>query len=64
MVGGLRGRFTGPGDVASLDEALAGLQHQITAGYRTFCFKPSMFTDELDGVVDVCRSVVRGLSSY
>ena len=63
MVGGLRGRFTGPDDVAGLDEALDGIGAQIAAGYRTFCFKPSMFTDDLEGVVDVCRAVVGGLAS-
>jgi len=63
MVGGLRGRFVRSDDVASVEEALEQLDSQIAAGYRTFCFKPSMFTDELGGVVDVCHSVVRGLSS-
>jgi hypothetical protein len=48
MVGGLRGRFEGSHDVASVGEALERLEPQITAGYRIFCFKPSVFTDELD----------------
>lgn len=63
MVGGLRGRFADPHGVASLEEALEGIGAQISAGYRTFCFKPSMFIDELDAVGDVCRSVVSALAA-
>jgi alkanesulfonate monooxygenase SsuD/methylene tetrahydromethanopterin reductase-like flavin-dependent oxidoreductase (luciferase family) len=63
MVGGLRGVFTSADGVANLHDALAALQSQVASGYRTFCFKPSMFTDELDQVGDICRDVVRGLAS-
>lgn len=58
MVGGIRGRFHRSDDVASLDEALDGVREQLDAGYTTICFKPSMFTDEQTGVIDVCRRVV------
>ncbi len=63
MVGGLRGIFRGSDDVASLRVALDALPEQISSGYRTFCFKPSMFTDCRDDIVAVCRSVVQELAS-
>ena len=55
------GRFTGTDDVADLDEALAAVPEKVAAGYRSICFKPSMFTDSLDEVPDVCRRVVAAL---
>jgi probable F420-dependent oxidoreductase len=58
MVGGIRGRFAGPGGVADLDEALRSVPGQIAAGFGSICFKPSMFTDDPDAVGDVCRRVV------
>ncbi len=54
MVGGIRGRFGSANDVASLDEALDGVRGQVERGYATICFKPSMFTDDCDDVVNVC----------
>src|SRR5580692_2016443 len=63
MVGGIRGRFTGANDVASLDEALDGVREQLAMGYSTICFKPSMFTDERDDIVNVCSRVVEFLAS-
>src|ERR1700689_912890 len=63
MVGGIRGRFAGANDVASLDDALAGVREQLAMGYSTICFKPSMFTDERDDVVNVCSRVVEFLTS-
>ena len=63
LVGGIRGSFTGPNDVASLDEALQSVAEQVKAGYATICFKPSMFTDDLDGVAAVCERVVQFLSA-
>jgi hypothetical protein len=63
MVGGIRGRFAGANDVASLDGALEGVRAQLTMGYSTICFKPSMFTDERDDVVNVCTRVVEFLAS-
>jgi probable F420-dependent oxidoreductase len=53
MVGGIRGRFVDANDVASLDDALEGVREQLAVGYSTICFKPSMFTDDRDDVVNV-----------
>ncbi len=64
MVGGIRGRFEGADDVASLDEALEGVVEQLERGYSTICFKPSMFTDSLEGVVEVSARVVEYLSQF
>jgi hypothetical protein len=58
MVGGIRGRFAGANDVASLERALEGVREQLALGYSTICFKPSMFTDDRDDVVTVCERVV------
>ena len=61
MVGGIRGSFSGPDGVASLDDALEGVRDQLAGGYSTICFKPSMFTDAQSGVIEVCRRVVEYL---
>lgn len=63
MVGGIRGRFVGANDVASLDDALEGVREQLAIGYTTICFKPSMFADDRDGVEDVSARVVSFLAS-
>jgi probable F420-dependent oxidoreductase len=63
MVGGIRGRFADANTVASLDEALDGVREQLAMGYSTICFKPSMFTDDRDDVVNVCARVVEFLTS-
>jgi probable F420-dependent oxidoreductase len=63
MVGGIRGRFAHANDVASLDEALDGVREQLAMGYSTICFKPSMFTDEREDVINVCTRVVEFLTS-
>lgn len=63
MVGGIRGRFVDANNVASLDEALDGVREQLALGYSTICFKPSMFTDDLDDVVNICARVVEFLST-
>ncbi len=64
MVGGVRGTFLSPHDVADLDVALDSLADQVASGYRTFCFKPSMFTDDLRGVAAVSERVVRRLGEW
>ena len=64
MVGGLRGRFHTPNDVADLDDAFEAMHEQVTSGYRTFCFKPSMFTDELSDVGRVAERVVQRLGEW
>ncbi len=61
LIGGIRGRFNGPSGVADLDEALATIPAKVEAGYRSICFKPSMFTDDLRQVGAVCRRVVEAL---
>ena len=58
LVGGIRGRFPGPDAVADLDEALRAVPGQIARGFTSICFKPSMFTDDVAVVGDVCRRVV------
>jgi probable F420-dependent oxidoreductase len=63
MVGGIRGSFRGPNDVASLDQALESVREQLDMGYSTICFKPSMFTDGRRDVVRVCERVVQFLSA-
>jgi len=62
MVGGIRGRFVDANSVASLDEALEGVREQLANGYSSICFRPSMFTDDRDGVKNVCERVVGFLS--
>jgi alkanesulfonate monooxygenase SsuD/methylene tetrahydromethanopterin reductase-like flavin-dependent oxidoreductase (luciferase family) len=63
LIGGIRGRFTGTDDVADLDEALATLPAKVAEGYRSICFKPSMFTDHLADLPDICRRVVAALDT-
>jgi alkanesulfonate monooxygenase SsuD/methylene tetrahydromethanopterin reductase-like flavin-dependent oxidoreductase (luciferase family) len=58
MVGGIRGRFHGPDDVADVEAALAGLPRQIEQGFTTICFKPAMFCRSADEVADLCRRLV------
>lgn len=58
MVGGIRGRFEGVDDVASLDEALDDLPRQLAQGFTTICFKPAMFVESADQVPDLCADLV------
>ena len=58
MVGGIRGRFPTPDGVADLAEAAASIPAQVERGFRTICFKPSMFTDDPREVGRVCRELV------
>jgi probable F420-dependent oxidoreductase len=64
MVGGLRGTFRSSDTVADLDEAFEDVSPQVASGYRTFCFKPSMFTDDLDDVGRIAARVVRRLGEW
>jgi len=41
--------------------ALATIPAKVAAGYRSICFKPSMFTDDVGEVARVCRAVVAAL---
>jgi alkanesulfonate monooxygenase SsuD/methylene tetrahydromethanopterin reductase-like flavin-dependent oxidoreductase (luciferase family) len=58
LVGGIRGRFTGPDDIADLDEALADLPRQLAQGFTTICFKPAMFARSAGEVGGLCRELV------
>ena len=50
-------------DVADLDEALATIPDKVASGYRSICFKPSMFTDHVADLPDICRRVVAALDT-
>jgi hypothetical protein len=58
LVGGIRGRFTGPDGIADLDEALADLPRQLAQGFTTICFKPAMFVRSAAEVGGLCRELV------
>ena len=57
-VGGIRGRFAGTDDLADVDEALEAVPEQVARGFRSICFKPSMFTNDAADVGRLCRHVV------
>lgn len=61
LIGGIRGHFDGPSGVADLGVALAAIPAKVDAGYRSICFKPSMFTDDVGDVGAICRRVVKAL---
>jgi hypothetical protein len=58
MVGGIRGTFHGPDDLADLDQALESLPRQLAQGYTTICFKPAMFIDHVREMPAFCRELV------
>jgi probable F420-dependent oxidoreductase len=58
IVGGIRPRFPDDDHPGDLDEAAEAIGPQLEAGYTTICFKPSMFTDDLAAVPDLCRRLV------
>jgi alkanesulfonate monooxygenase SsuD/methylene tetrahydromethanopterin reductase-like flavin-dependent oxidoreductase (luciferase family) len=58
VVGGIRGRFPGPDDVADLVEAAQAIPAQLEQGYTTICFKPSQYTDDPAQVAALCRELV------
>ena len=58
MVGGIRGVFHGPDDLADLDQALESLPRQLAQGYTTICFKPAMFIDDVSEMNAFCRELV------
>jgi probable F420-dependent oxidoreductase len=61
MVGGTRGDFPDAEHPADLDRALDSIPAQIERGFRTFCLKPSQFTDDPDAVGDLVRRAVARL---
>jgi len=58
LVGGIRGTFHGPDDLADLDQALESLPRQLAQGYTTICFKPAMFIDHVGEMDAFCRELV------
>ena len=59
LVGGIRGTFAAPHDVADLEQALLDLPRQLEQGFTTICFKPAMFARTADEVPDLCARLVR-----
>jgi len=58
LVGGIRGTFHGPDDVADVDLALADLPLQVAQGFTTICVKPAMFCRTVEEVPALCRHLV------
>jgi probable F420-dependent oxidoreductase len=58
MIGGIRGTFADETSVAGLAQAAEAIPAQLAAGYTSICFKPSMFTDDIDEVGPLCRELV------
>jgi probable F420-dependent oxidoreductase len=58
LVGGIRGRFADEASVADLAEAAEAIPGQLAQGYTSICFKPSMFTDDIEQVGPLCRELV------
>lgn len=57
-VGGTRGVFAGPDQVANLDQALAAIPEQLARGFTTICVKPSQFIDDSPRMGGFCRELV------
>ena len=62
MVGGTRGEFLSADRPADLDRALEAIPPQLERGFRTFCLKPSQFTDDPSEVGPICERVVARLA--
>jgi probable F420-dependent oxidoreductase len=58
MVGGIRGTFTDETSVADLARAAEAIPAQLAQGYTSICFKPSMFTDDIEQVGPLCQDLV------
>jgi probable F420-dependent oxidoreductase len=56
-VGGIRGTFAAPDQVADLDQALAAIPAMMARGFTTICVKPSQFIDEAARLGDFCREL-------
>jgi alkanesulfonate monooxygenase SsuD/methylene tetrahydromethanopterin reductase-like flavin-dependent oxidoreductase (luciferase family) len=59
LVGGIRGTFPDATGVADLPRALESIPGQLERGFTSICFKPSQYTDSLEGVGPLCREIVR-----
>ena len=58
MIGGIRGTFADETSVADLARAAEAIPGQLAQGYTSICFKPSMFTDDIEQVGPLCRDLV------
>lgn len=63
LIGGTRARFNGPNDCADLAESMLDIPDQVSAGYTTFCIKPSQHTDEPGDVGPLVETMVRHLET-
>jgi probable F420-dependent oxidoreductase len=61
LIGGIRGRFPQPDAVADLDEALQQVPGELARGATSICFKPSMYTDRVEELQEVCARVVEAV---
>jgi probable F420-dependent oxidoreductase len=60
VIGGLRPRFPDERRPADLAEAAErSLPPQLAAGYTSFCFNPSQYTDDAAAIPALCRDLVR-----
>jgi probable F420-dependent oxidoreductase len=64
LVGGIRGTFADDASVADLAQAAEAIPGQLAQGYTSICFKPSMFTDDIERVGTLCRELVARVASY
>jgi probable F420-dependent oxidoreductase len=63
MVGGMRAVFPDDDHPADVQRALESVPPQLELGFRTFCFKPSQFTDDPAEVPAIARAFVRGVEA-
>ena len=56
-VGGTRGTFSRPDQVADLDQALAAVPALMARGFTTICVKPSQFIDDATAMAGFCREL-------
>ena len=61
LIGGIRPTFTADDRPADLDVALADVPEIVARGFRTICFKPNQYTDDVREVASLCRRVVRAV---
>ena len=62
LVGGTRAAFPGPDSVADLGRAFDNVPAQLERGFRTFCLKPSQFTDDPAEVGRICERALARLA--
>jgi hypothetical protein len=58
LIGGIRGTFADETSTADLGRAAEAIPGQLAQGYTSICFKPSMFTDDIEQVGQLCRDLV------